>query len=64
MNYGDRLFKVKEIAARLGVAENTVRIWLREGKIAYIQLNSKNFRIRESDFNKFLESRTTPTKWT
>ncbi len=37
-----RLMRVKEFAAFYGVSESTVRAWIRDGKVKYLQPGCKN----------------------
>ncbi len=47
---------VSEIAARLKVTEQTVRRWLRAGKLTGRNFSGRTgYRVRESELQKFLE---------
>ena len=51
----DRWLTVAEICERLRVHEETVRRWLREGKLPGRAFGGRTgYRIRESDLNAFL----------
>jgi len=43
-----------EVAQRLGITPNTVRIYLREGRIKALKVG-KLWRVRESDLQKHIE---------
>jgi len=51
----ERLLTVADICDRLQVHEETVRRWLRDGRLKGINLGGKSgYRIRESDLQDFL----------
>lgn len=52
----DTLYTVAEVAERLKVNEETVRIWLRDGKLRGIRLGSRRagWRITESEIERML----------
>lgn len=52
----DSYFKVQEIADLLKVDYMTVYRWIRAGKLEAYQVQ-RQYRIKESDFNKFMEAR-------
>jgi excisionase family DNA binding protein len=54
----DDLLTVPEVAAILRLNEQTVRKWLREGRLPGIYLGSRTagYRIRRSDVTAFLEA--------
>jgi excisionase family DNA binding protein len=54
----DPILKPAEVASQLGVKTATVWLWCREGKISFIALSRRNFRIRQSAVNEFLRSAT------
>ena len=51
--------KVEDIAKELDLHVNTVRGWIRDGKLKATRLG-KEYRIKQEDFEKFLKDRTTP----
>ena len=51
--------KVEDIARELDLHVNTVRGWIRDGKLKATRLG-KEYRIKQEDFEKFLKDRTTP----
>lgn len=52
----ERLLTVAEICQRLQVHEETVRRWLRDGRLKGINLGGRSgYRIREADLAAFLE---------
>ena len=54
----DRYQTVQELAARLEVAEATVRQWIKSGKLRAIDIG-KGWRISNTDVESFLKSRET-----
>lgn len=52
----DKYYTAQEIADILKVDYMTVYRWIRAGKLEAYQLE-KHYRIKESDFQKFLEAR-------
>jgi len=56
------LLTTEDIAEYLGYHIETIRLYIREGKLPAIKVG-REFRIHREDFEKFLEERrTTPTK--
>jgi excisionase family DNA binding protein len=51
----DKYYTPQEIAELLKVAYMTVYRWIRAGKLQAYQVQ-KQYRIREADFNKFMET--------
>ena len=53
----DELLTVPEVAATLRLNEQTVRKWLREGRLAGVYLGTRTagWRVRRSDVARFLE---------
>ncbi len=53
------LLTVAEVAAMLRLNEQTVRKWLREGRLPGISLGSRQagWRVRRSDVEQFLDER-------
>lgn len=54
----DRYQTVQEVAARLEVAEATVRQWIKSGMLRAIDIG-KGWRISDTDLQNFLKSRET-----
>src|SRR3990170_3277034 len=54
---GDRLLTVGEVAATMRVSNMTVYRLIKAGQLAAIRVG-KNYRIRESDVNKYLNDRS------
>jgi excisionase family DNA binding protein len=54
---GDRLLTVGEVAATMRVSNMTVYRLIKAGHLAAIRVG-KNYRIRESDVNKYLSDRS------
>src|SRR5215210_3156260 len=57
MEHQDRYLKVPEVAERLGLEEQTVRRWLRSGKLTGIELGSDaaGWRVPESEVQRVWE---------
>lgn len=53
-NKDERLLTVEETAERLGLRPNTVRIYLRAGRITGLKVGNL-WRIRESDLLRYME---------
>ncbi len=55
----ERMLTVREITARLGVHENTVLRWLGRGELRGYRLGGRKsgWKVRESDLERFIESR-------
>ena len=53
----DELLTVPEVAALLKLNEQTVRKWLREGRLPGISLGSRQagWRVRRADIERFLD---------
>ena len=49
----DKLLTPDEVAQRLGITPNTVRIYLREGRIKALKVG-RLWRVRESDLQKHI----------
>jgi excisionase family DNA binding protein len=54
---GDRLLTVAEVAATMRVSNMTVYRMIKSGQLAAIRVG-KNYRIFESDMNKYLSERS------
>jgi excisionase family DNA binding protein len=54
----DRYQTVQELAARLEVAEATVRQWIKSGELRAIDIG-KGWRIADTDLDQFLRARET-----
>ena len=54
----ERMLTVREVAERLRVPEQTVRRWLRDGRLRGARLGGTKlgYRIAESDVETFLEA--------
>jgi excisionase family DNA binding protein len=52
----EKFYTIKEVAELLKVSDGGVRKWLKTGKLKGIKLG-RIWRIRESDFDKFLKER-------
>ncbi len=49
---------VTEVAEQLQVAENTVRRWIREGKLEAFKVG-RGYRVTKEQFNAFLQATST-----
>jgi len=52
----ERFYNIQEVAKILNVSDGAVRKWLKAGALKGIKLG-RIWRIRESDFDKFLKER-------
>jgi len=52
----ERFYSIEEVAKILKVSDGAVRKWLKAGALKGIKLG-RIWRIRESDFDKFLKER-------
>ena len=56
----ERWYDVKEIVAKLGVHEQTVRRWIRQGDLPAILFGRRGgYRVKASDLDAFLEAYST-----
>jgi excisionase family DNA binding protein len=53
----DELMTTEEIAQELKYHIETVRKWIREGKLKATRINRKEYRVRRSELEKFLEEK-------
>jgi excisionase family DNA binding protein len=53
----EKMLTVREVAQILGLRENTVYGWIRNGKIKSVKLSYKIVRIKESDLIGFMEAK-------
>ena len=60
----ERFLSLEDVAERLQVSDRTVRRWVKDGKLAAYK-PGREWRIRPSDFEEFLETRKVrPTEGT
>ena len=52
---------IRDICEELEVHEETVRTWIRQGKLAAYKIG-RDYRIKPEDYDKFLEDRRTDSK--
>jgi excisionase family DNA binding protein len=52
----ERFLSLEDVAERLQVSDRTVRRWVKDGKLAAYK-PGREWRIRPSDLEEFLESR-------
>jgi len=57
----DKYYTIQEIASMLKVAYMTVYRWIRAGKLGAYQVQ-RQYRIGESDFEKFMEANKANSK--
>jgi excisionase family DNA binding protein len=50
----EKLLKVREVAARLGVSRQTVSKYIRDGQLKAQELGPRSTRIAESEIDRFL----------
>ena len=50
---------VEEIAQQLKMHVDTVRGWIRDGKLKATRFG-RDYRVKREDFDKFVQDRTTP----
>jgi excisionase family DNA binding protein len=50
----DELLKITDVATELKVHPDTVRRWIKEGKLTPTRLGGTRIRIRRSELDKFL----------
>ena len=63
MGADDRLLTVQEVAAALRVDDNTVRRWIRRGRIEAHNLGGRTgYRVRRSEMDRFLASLSTHSR--
>jgi excisionase family DNA binding protein len=53
----DELLTTEEVAQELKYHIETVRKWIREGKLKATRINRKEYRVRRSELEKFLEEK-------
>ncbi len=56
----EQYFTTKEIAESLRLSLLQVRNLIKSGQLAAYRVGHRSYRIKESDFNSFLESRKQP----
>ena len=54
-----RLLEVAHAAHRLGVSQDTIRRYVRDGKLPAIRLPGNHLRIEPADLSAFIEERRT-----
>lgn len=54
----ERWLGVPEVAHRLSVTPETVRVWIHSGRLPASQPNGRHWRVRESVLVSFAESRS------
>jgi excisionase family DNA binding protein len=61
MTVSEQFLTVSEVAERLRVSEETIRRWLRDGRLFGVHLGSRKggWRVSERDLEAFLRERRT-----
>jgi excisionase family DNA binding protein len=57
MTAAEKVYSPEEAAEILGVHQETVRQWLRSGKLGGVKAGPRLWRVRESDLQKFLQTK-------
>ena len=57
-----KFYDPDEVAEMLGVSANTVREWLRKGKMAGVKLGGKIWKIRQVDIDQFIQESAEQTR--
>lgn len=52
----DELYTITEVKKKLKVSENTVKNYIRDGRLMVCNLTEKTIRIKGSELNKFLDT--------
>ena len=52
------LLTIAQVAQKLGIQERTLRIWIRDGRIAGIKLPNGEWRMKEEHLEGWLNKRT------
>jgi excisionase family DNA binding protein len=58
----DRLLSVAQVAATLSVTEQTVRMWIRDGKLQAQRAGGRFWRIRQSEVDRMLSGADRPAQ--
>ena len=58
---GDQLLTVAEVSAAMRVSNMTIYRLIKSGQLAAVRVG-KNYRIRESDVDRYLQDRTVRTE--
>lgn len=53
----DDLLTVEQVAERLQLKPTTIRSWLRDGSLKGFKIAPKVWRVRESDFQSWIDER-------
>lgn len=55
----EELLTLQQVADEVQLSVYTIREWIRLKKLPAIKLSSREYRVRRSDLNKFLQERQT-----
>lgn len=56
MNTSNKYFTAEEVAEMLKVTTESVRRWIRDGKLKSVKLSGKFIRISQADLDEFVKS--------
>lgn len=56
----DKLYTTQEVADIFGVSPETIREWIRSGKLPAIRLKTRQMRVKRSDIAAFAAHKYTP----
>jgi len=51
----NEMLTADEVASRMKVHIRTVRKWVKDGKISIVEIGSREYRIRRSELNRFIQ---------
>lgn len=57
-----KYFEVAEVSQKLNLSENTVRKYIREGKIKAVKAG-KRYIVSENNYNNFIDGKNEVQKW-
>ena len=62
MNNENKLLTIEESAEYVSASHWTIRKWIRQKRIPFVQINSRVKRIKKDDLDKFINSNLIPAK--
>jgi DNA binding domain, excisionase family len=57
MTEEDELLTAQEVANMIKVDIRTVRIWVSQGELAIVRIGKREYRIKRSEVNRFIDER-------